>query len=73
VPLQNGVHDPPLYSATTSVNQTHFREAGGVGGMDILLDDRTDVGRAERVEVERILDRELVNGLGLVISSHRAP
>jgi hypothetical protein len=40
------------------VDQADLDETTGVGGVQVLVDDRTDVGRAEGVEVEGVLDRD---------------
>ena len=44
----------------------HFAKAGGSGGVDVLLHDRGDVARGERVQIQLALDRD-VDGMGRVI------
>jgi len=50
--------DPPLDAGPAAVDQPHLGEAPGVGGLEVLGDDRRDVLRRERVEVEGVLDRD---------------
>jgi hypothetical protein len=40
------------------VDQADFREAASVGGFQIVVDHARHVARRERVEVERLLDRD---------------
>jgi hypothetical protein len=42
------------------VDQPDFAQAGGVRLADVLIDDRRNVARMERVEVERVLDGDVV-------------
>jgi hypothetical protein len=38
------------------MNESHFAQARFVRGGDVLLDDRRDVTRRERVEIDRVFD-----------------
>ena len=53
---QHLVDTRALHSNPTSVNQPDLAEAGFVGGADVLLHDRGDVARRERVQVDRLFD-----------------
>jgi hypothetical protein len=44
------------------VNQTHLAQAGFVRGGDVLGDDGRHVARRERMEVERVFDRDFQDG-----------
>jgi hypothetical protein len=44
------------------VNQPHFTEAGFMGGGHVLGDHRRHVARRERVEVDRVFDRDVQDG-----------
>ena len=54
--FQGRLHDPTLDAASPSVDETHFAQAGRRGGVHELGDDRPDVRRRERVQVELALD-----------------
>ncbi len=47
---------PALNALAASVNQPHLAQAGFMRRADVLHDDRGDVARRERVEVERVFD-----------------
>ena len=49
-----------LYAYSTSVNEPHFVQPCLEGCVHILLDDRWDVSRRERVQVERPFDGNVV-------------
>ena len=59
--LQRRLHDPALHAAAAPVNQPHFPQARVVRRAHVLLDDRSDVPRAEGVQVEEVLDRDAVH------------
>jgi hypothetical protein len=53
------------------VNQPHLAEARLVGRLHVLVDDRRDVARRERVQVERVLDGNGDRiGIGLGFFAH---
>ena len=58
MPVERRLHDPALHAAPAPVDEAHFAEAAPGGGVDVLADDRRDVARRERVEIQRILDRD---------------
>ena len=58
--LECGLDDAPLDAFAASVDQAHFSEAGFVGFADVLLNNRRDVTRCERVQINLILDRDPV-------------
>src|SRR5229473_1551330 len=47
--------DRALDARTPAVDQPHLGEAAGVGGLEVLRDDRGNVAGRERVKVERVL------------------
>jgi hypothetical protein len=55
--LERGLHDAALHAVAAAVNQPHFAQAGGNGGVDVLLHDRRNVPRRKRVQIELGLDR----------------
>jgi hypothetical protein len=52
--------DASLNALAASVNQPHFAQAGFMRGTDVLLDDRCDVARRERMEIDRVFDGDLL-------------
>src|SRR5262245_36371060 len=56
MPLERRLHDSPLNASPAAVNQAHLAEACFGRSVHILFDDRSDVGRGERVEVDFRLD-----------------
>ena len=56
------LNDPSLNAFAASVNQTHLAQAGFMRGGDVLGDDRRHIARCERVEVERVFDRNFQDG-----------
>jgi hypothetical protein len=55
--LERLLDDPALNTFAASVNQPHFAKAGFMRGADVLDDDRRHVARRERVEIDRVFDR----------------
>jgi hypothetical protein len=58
--LERLLDDAALNAFAASVNQPHFTQAGFVRGGDVLDDNRGHVARRERVEVERVFDRNVL-------------
>jgi len=56
--IQKPLNDTALDAESTSVNQTNFAETSSIGRAEVLVDDRWDIARVERVEVETILHWE---------------
>jgi len=54
--LQRVLNDAALHAFAAPVNESHFTQARFVRGGDVLLDDRRDVTRRERVEIDRVFD-----------------
>ena len=52
--------DAALYANAASVDEADFTNAREVCGVDVFLDDRSDVAWGEGVEVECGLDRDPV-------------
>ncbi len=54
--IERLLHDTALDAASAPVNEPYFSQTGGVGFLEVLLHDRGDVARRERVQVERVFD-----------------
>jgi len=50
--------DPPLDTNAPAVDESDLAEPPREGCLQVLVDDRRDVARRERVEIQRILDRD---------------
>ena len=61
----HGLDDLPLHADTATVDQSDFAEPSGERRFEVLVDDGGNVARGERMEIERVLDR---NANGLVYS-----
>lgn len=70
MPREDGLHDLPLDPDPAAVDQPHLDESPGLRGFQIVGDDRGDVSRRERVQVQRILDRDAD---GLLVYSRGPP
>lgn len=67
VPVERGLNDSALNAPTAAVNEAHACVAGLYRGGHVLVHNRRDVSRLERVEVELGLDghaKRLVFGHG---------
>jgi hypothetical protein len=74
MPIERLLHDAALHAFAAPVNQTDLAKTRGVRRGDVLVDDRWDVTREERVEVDRGLDGDLVRHVrGLSIAPRRWP
>jgi hypothetical protein len=60
MPLEHLLHDAALNAFAAAMNQADLTQAGFVRGVDVLLDDRRDLPRRERVQVEVIVDGNAV-------------
>lgn len=71
MPPEERVDNGSLDALAPAVDQAHLAEAETDGLLQVLVDDRRDVPRGERVEIERILDRndDRVRLAGLVRST----
>jgi hypothetical protein len=56
VPFERLLHDAPLHSCPPAMDEPYLAQAGGVGFIQVLFDDRRDVARREGVEVEGSFD-----------------
>ena len=54
--LERVLDDAALHAFTASVNQAHFAQTRLMRGADVLLDDRRNITRRERVEIDRAFD-----------------
>ena len=59
VVLERVLDDATLHAFAASVNQPHLTQARFMRSADVLLDDRRDVSRRERVEIDRVFDGNL--------------
>jgi hypothetical protein len=57
--VEHFLHNAPLDADAAAVNQAHFAQARGVGGADVLVDNRPDICGLEGVEIEATFDRDL--------------
>ena len=57
--LERLLDHPALNTFAASVNQPDFAKAGFMCGADVLDDDRRNIARRERVEVQRVFDRNV--------------
>ena len=55
------LHDGALHALAAAVNQPDLAQPGLVGRVDVFLDDRRDVARGERVQVERAFDGNVMS------------
>ena len=60
MPFERLLHDASLNALAAAVNQPHLTQPGVVRRSDVLLHDRRDVSRRERVQVEVVFDRDTV-------------
>ena len=60
MPLERLLNDASLDALAAAVNQPDLTKTSFVRGVDVLLDDRRDVARRERVQVEVVFDRDAV-------------
>lgn len=66
VSIEQGLHETALHAPAPSVDQADFPEPRRVGCLQVLVDDRSNVGRRERVQVDHILDRH-ADGVEVVV------
>jgi hypothetical protein len=57
--LERVLNDAALNALSATVNQADLPEPGVPRSLDIVADECLDIARLERVEVDRILDRDL--------------
>jgi hypothetical protein len=59
--LERGLHQAAQHAAPAAVHNPDLAQASSRRGVDVLLDDRGDVGRREGVEIELAVDRDTMN------------
>jgi hypothetical protein len=59
MPVQRRLHHAALHAAPAAVYQAHLSKASRRGGFDVFLDDRYDVGRRKRVQIDLGFDWDL--------------
>ena len=69
---QKGPDDRALDPDPPAMDQAHFGETVGVGGLEVLRDDGGNVPRRERVEVQGVLDGD-ADGLVGRVAYRRGP
>lgn len=57
VTFERLLDDATLYALAAAVNQSDLAQSGRMRRADVLFDDRGDIARRERVQVEGSLDR----------------
>ena len=62
------LHDSPLDTPAAAVNEPHLEQARFGSRGDVLFDDRRDVARRERVEVEGVLERDAVGHVWMYVA-----
>lgn len=60
MPLECGLHDAALDAAPAAVHEPHLPKPRFVRGSNVFLDDRGDVARRERVEIQLRFDGHFV-------------
>jgi len=55
--VESGLNDAPLHASAPSVNHANFAKARTGGRLDVSLNNRRDVARRERMQIEVILNR----------------
>jgi hypothetical protein len=64
---EHPLHGGALHALPAPVNEADDLEAGLVGGGEIVFDDRDDVSRLERVQIDRVFNR---NVKGVVVQTY---
>ena len=57
VSFERFLNDAALNAAAAAVDEADFSQSGLVRFVDIFLDERRDIARAERVKIETVFDR----------------
>jgi len=60
VTFERGLHDPALDPFAAAVNEPDLPQACVVRSRHVLLDNRADIARVERVKVQLRLNRDVV-------------
>ena len=60
MPLERLLHDPALDPLAASVYKADFAQARCMGRIHVLFDDRLDIPRRERVQIQVIFNRNAV-------------
>jgi hypothetical protein len=53
--------DPALHAASTAMHEADFGEAGGCRSRNVLVNDRGNIARRERMKVEFSLDGNMMH------------
>jgi hypothetical protein len=61
--VESGVNDPSLNASTATVHEPNLAQAGCMRRLNVLDDDRWHVPGSERMQVERVFDRDVVRFL----------
>ena len=65
VAIEDRLHDAALDALAAAVDQPHLAEARLVCGRDVLVDDRWNVARGKRVEIEDGFDGKADGVVGM--------
>src|SRR5687767_12489313 len=60
MPLERLLHDPALDPLASAVNEADFAQARLMGCVHVLFDDRLDIPRRERMQIQAIFNRNAV-------------
>jgi hypothetical protein len=58
--IEQRLHLTALDAAATAVDDSHLPEAGARRGTHVFIDDRCDIARGERMEIDLRLDRQVM-------------
>ena len=61
MPIEGCLDNAALHTASPSVNEPHFRESCRGRRGHVLVDDRRNVSRRKRMEIEFSLDRNFMH------------
>lgn len=77
MPIEGLLDDAALDAHAPAMDKPHVAQAGGVGFIQILFDDRGDIARGEGVQIEDTLDGDpqgpALSGVEGVSILHRQP
>src|SRR5216684_4690881 len=61
--IERRLHDGPLHAAAASVHETHFAKSSGHRRTYVFFDDRRNIPRRERMEVDLGSNRHYVHDI----------
>lgn len=66
MPVERLLHDRPLHAAAAAMDEADLSKSRCVRRVDVLLDDRRNIARCKRVQIELRLDRHALDIIWLV-------